>query len=71
MKRQPLISMIIPVYNVEKYLDECMDSVLHQTYSNLEVILVDDGSKDRSPVYMPEAELHLEGKLCRADKQPL
>lgn len=49
MKRQPLISMIIPVYNVEKYLDECMDSVLHQTYSNLEVILVDDGSKDRSP----------------------
>lgn len=54
MKRQPLISMIIPVYNVEKYLDECMDSVLHQTYSNLEVILVDDGSKDRSPVMCDE-----------------
>lgn len=49
MKKQPLISIIIPVYNVEQYLDECMDSVLKQTYSNLEVVLVDDGSKDRSP----------------------
>ena len=49
MKRQPLISIIIPVYNVEKYLDECMESVLNQTYSNLEVVLVDDGSKDKSP----------------------
>lgn len=49
MEKQPLISIIIPVYNVEQYLDECMDSVLNQTYANLEVVLVDDGSKDRSP----------------------
>lgn len=49
MEKEPLISVIIPVYNVEKYLDECMDSVLHQTYTNLDVILVDDGSVDNSP----------------------
>ena len=42
-----LISVVIPVYKVEKYLNECVQSVLLQTYENLQVILVDDGSPDR------------------------
>ena len=44
----PLISIIIPVYNVEKYLDYCLQSVLTQDYTNLEIILIDDGSTDSS-----------------------
>ena len=43
-----LISVIIPVYNVEKYLEKCVNSILNQTYKNMEIILVDDGSLDRS-----------------------
>ena len=52
MENQALISVIIPVYNVEEYLHECVDSVLCQTYGNFEIILVDDGSTDSS------------GKIC-------
>lgn len=44
-----LISIVVPIYNVEEYLEKCIDSILNQTYDNLEVILVDDGGKDRCP----------------------
>ena len=48
MKDDNIISIIIPVYNVEEYLDECLDSIKRQTYTNIEVILVNDGSTDGS-----------------------
>jgi len=51
---QPLISVIIPVYNVEKYLSECLDSVIGQTYENLEIICVNDGSTDNSRSILTE-----------------
>lgn len=47
-KEQALISIIVPVYNVENYLERCMQSIWKQTYTNLEIILVDDGSTDAS-----------------------
>ena len=49
-----LISVIIPIYGVEKYLDKCVESIVNQTYKDLEIILVDDESPDRSPVICDE-----------------
>ena len=46
------ISIIIPIYNVEQYLPQCLDSIINQTYKNLEIILINDGSTDNS------------GKIC-------
>lgn len=47
---EPLISVIVPVYNMENHLEKCVDSIVEQTYKNLEIILVDDGSTDSSPM---------------------
>ena len=45
---KPLISVIVPIYNAEKFLSQCIDSVLNQSYKNIEIILLNDGSKDKS-----------------------
>lgn len=50
MRQEKLLSVIVPVYNVEQYLARCIDSILQQSYRNLELILVDDGAKDSSGV---------------------
>lgn len=47
-EKEEIISVVVPVYNVEKYLPECIDSIISQTYSNIEIILIDDGSTDSS-----------------------
>ena len=49
MKKGELISIIVPIYNVEEYLCRCIDSILNQSYKNFELILVDDGSPDNCP----------------------
>ena len=46
---EELVSVVIPVYNVEKYLNRCVESVIRQTHRNLEILLVDDGSPDNCP----------------------
>ena len=51
---KPTISVVVPVYNVEKYLDRCVESILAQSFSDFELILVDDGSPDRCPVMCDE-----------------
>ena len=58
---QPLISVIIPIYNMEQYLARCLDSVLNNSYRNLEVICIDDGSKDRSLEILREYEAKTAG----------
>ena len=47
-----LISVIIPVYNIEKYIANCLESVVSQTYDNIEVIVIDDGSTDKTGKYV-------------------
>ena len=46
---EKLISIIVPIYNVGQYLDQCVQSLSSQTYQNLEILLIDDGATDNSP----------------------
>lgn len=46
---QPMVSVIVPVYKVERYLEQCLVSIVHQSYRHLEILLVDDGSPDNCP----------------------
>ncbi len=58
MKNTPLISVVIPVYNAEKFLSKCLEHLIHQTYQNLEIIIVDDGCTDNTAdVYNHYAKL--------------
>ena len=54
----PLVSIIIPVYKVEKYIEKCMQSLLDQTYGNFEALVVDDGSPDSS-IALEDEKLNL------------
>ena len=50
----PIVSVIIPVYNTEQYLKQCLDSVINQTFKDIEIICVNDGSEDNSPEILNE-----------------
>ena len=50
MNNNELISIIVPIYNVEQYLPKCIESIINQTYKNIEIILIDDGSTDNRSI---------------------
>ena len=52
--KNKLVSVIVPIYNVEKYIRKTVESIISQNYKNLEIILVDDGSPDKSPEIIDE-----------------
>ena len=76
MNKNPLITVIVPIYNVEAYLEQCIRSVLEQSYGEFELILVDDGSKDKSGQIVDQmaemdsriVPLHQKNQGCRSKK---
>lgn len=67
--RGKTISVIIPAYNVEKYIRRCLDSVVNQTYEDLEIVVVNDGSTDRTGEIIREYEERFPGKVCLYEKE--
>ena len=63
-----LVTVVVPIYNTEKYLDRCIESIVNQTYRNLEIILVDDGSPDNCP-QMCDAWAKKDKRICVIHKQ--
>lgn len=68
MENKPLISIIVPVYNAAQYLEQCMDSILKQTYSNLEMICINDGSCDNSITILNQYK-NIDSRIVIIDKQ--
>ena len=62
------ISIIVPVYNAQKYLKKCIDSIINQTYKNIEILLINDGSKDNSLKICKEYEKK-DSRIIVIDKQ--
>ena len=69
MKKNIKVSIIVPVYNVEKFIDNCIQSLINQTYQNIEIILLNDGSKDNSLEKIKEWEKKYPKKIkCESHK---
>ncbi|EAL5071144.1 glycosyltransferase family 2 protein, partial [Campylobacter jejuni] len=63
------VGVVIPIYNVEKYLKECLDSVINQTYTNLEIILVNDGSTDENSLNIAKEYTLKDKRIILFDKK--
>ena len=63
-----MISVIVPIYNSEKYLNQCLTSLVKQTYSDLEIILVNDGSKDNSGNIAKECEKNNKNRIIYVER---
>ncbi|ELZ6542054.1 glycosyltransferase family 2 protein, partial [Campylobacter coli] len=63
------VGVVIPIYNVEKYLKECLDSVINQSYANLEIILVNDGSTDENSLSIAKEYILKDKRITLFDKK--
>ena len=67
--KMPKVSMIVPVYNVEKYIGKCLESIVNQTFKNIEIIVVNDGSTDNSQEIINEYEKKYPNLLKSYEKE--